>query len=153
MFFWKISLRRRGNSNSPVHSISMSEWFLFFPPGPGPGSDFTEEALDEHDDEDDREEIGLSPASSRGPIFDCFLSLTMAMSNHSSDVCLFQKRFFQFSSCSIAVLIRIIPSKSRLQEVFYPDGHMQCCLFNSVTLIVYRNVSPWPDSATTCDPP
>ena len=102
MFFWKISLRRRGNSNSPVHSISMSEWFLFFPPGPGPGSDFTEEALDEQDDEDDREEIGLSPASSRGPIFDCFLSLTI--SNHSSCVCLSAKRFLQSSSRSITVL-------------------------------------------------
>ena len=59
--------------DSPVHSISMSVCFLFVPPGPE--SDFMEDPPDE-EEEDDRDEGGLSTASSRGPIFDCFLSLS-----------------------------------------------------------------------------
>ena len=61
-----MALRRRLMLISPVHSISISVCLLLVPPGPG--SDFTDEAPDE-DDEDDKEEAGLSPTSSRGPIF------------------------------------------------------------------------------------
>ena len=157
MIFWKISSRRRGYSNSPVHSISISEWFLFFPPGPD--SDLTEEALDEHEDEDDREDIGLSPASSRGPIFDCFLSLTISC--HSVYISVSAKRFFQSSRSFMDTLDTLVitvlsPSRGlhwtphrRAHAVLSLAWPVRC----SVTLIVYRNVSPWPDSATTCDPP
>ena len=69
-----MALRRQFRVASPVHSISISVCLLLVPPGPG--SDFTDEAPDE-DDEDDKEEAGLSPTSSRGPIFDGFLSSTM----------------------------------------------------------------------------
>ena len=50
-----------------MHSISTSACILFLPLSPG-SEEFTEEALDE-EEEEDKEEAGLSPASSLGPIF------------------------------------------------------------------------------------
>ena len=83
--------------DSPVHSISISVCLLLVPPGPG--SDFTDEAPDEDDEEeDDKEEAGLSPTSSRGPIFDCFLSSAISIIYFDS-VCLSAKRSFNSLVC------------------------------------------------------
>ena len=76
----------------------MSVCFLFVPPGPE--SNFVEEEPDEGE-EYDKDEAGLSTASSRGPIFDCFLSL---MDDNESlvklplSVCQFSVRLTHFIS-------------------------------------------------------
>ena len=59
-----------------------------------------------NEDEDDKEEAGLSPTSSRGPIFDCFLSLIM--SYHSDYICVSAKRFFQSSMSFMVTLDALV---------------------------------------------
>ena len=107
--------------DSPVHSISISVCLLLVPPGPG--SDFTDEAPDE-DDEDDSEEAGLSPTSSRGPIFDCFLSSAISIIYFDS-VCLSAKRSFNSLVCSDSLLMMLSSIVS--QGVFTGSIHITIC--------------------------
>ena len=108
--------------DSPVHSISISVCLLLVPPGPG--SDFTDEAPDE-DDEDDSEEAGLSPTSSRGPIFDCFLSSAISIIYFDS-VCLSAKRSFNSLVSSIESLL-IMLSSPVSRGVFTGGVHITLC--------------------------